>query len=63
MGDGELQSDEGRAIRVDLQGFTPRQYAVLILRDELDYSWAKCGIKLNITRYAARELYKRAKLK
>jgi DNA-directed RNA polymerase specialized sigma24 family protein len=48
---------------IDLQGLTSRQYAVLILRDELDYSWAKCGIKLNINRYAARELYKRAKLK
>jgi DNA-directed RNA polymerase specialized sigma24 family protein len=48
---------------IDLQGLTPRQYAVLILRDELDYSWAKCGIKLNINRYAARELYKRAKVK
>lgn len=44
-------------------GMTPRQYAVLILRDDLKYSWQRCGNRLDITRDAARELYKRAKLK
>jgi hypothetical protein len=47
----------------NIQGFTPRQYAILILRDEFNYSWGRCGKRLDITRYAARELYKRAKLK
>ena len=50
-------------MRIDLQGFTPRQYAMLILRDELRYSWQKCGNKMGISRYAAREMYLRAKMK
>lgn len=48
---------------LDLYGLTPRQYAVLILRDELKYSWEKCGRRLGISRYAARELFKRAMMK
>lgn len=50
-------------LRLDLHGCTARQYAVLIFREDLNYSWQKCGIKLGISRYAAREMYKRAKIK
>ncbi len=48
-------------LKLDLRGMTARQYAMLILRDDLKYSWQRCGNKMEITRYAARELYKRAK--
>jgi predicted DNA-binding protein (UPF0251 family) len=50
-------------LKLDLGIFTPRQYAILILRDELKYSWQKCGNKMGITRDAARELYKRSQMK
>ena len=40
---------------------TARQYAMLIMREDLHYSYEKCGIKLGISRYAAFQLYKRAK--
>lgn len=50
-------------LTLDLGGMTARQYAVLILRDDLKYSWQRCGNKMDTTRYAARELYKRAKQK
>lgn len=48
---------------LDLGGLTPRQYAILILRDELKYTWQRCGNRMGITRDAARELYKRAQMK
>jgi predicted DNA-binding protein (UPF0251 family) len=50
-------------LKLDLGNQTPRQYAMLILRDELKYSWQKCGNKMGITRDAAREVYKRAQMK
>jgi len=48
---------------IDLQGFTPRQYAMLIMKDELKHSYERAGRKLGISRYAAASMYKRAKLK
>jgi DNA-binding CsgD family transcriptional regulator len=50
-------------VRLDLIGCTARQYAMLIMREDLHYSYQKCGIKLGISRYAAFQLYKRAKIK
>lgn len=50
-------------IKLDLKGMTANQYAMLILREDLKYSWQKCGNRLGITRDAARELYKRARMK
>ena len=47
-------------IKLDLKGFTTQQYAMLILRDDLKYSWARCGRRLGISRHAARMKYKRA---
>lgn len=50
-------------LKLDLKGMNANQYAMLILRDELKYSWQKCGNKMGITRDAAREVYKRAQMK
>jgi|APGre2960657373_1045057.scaffolds.fasta_scaffold31195_6 predicted DNA-binding protein (UPF0251 family) len=50
-------------IKFDLQGFTLKQYCMLILRDELEYSFTKSGDKLGISRNAASNAYRRAKLK
>ena len=50
-------------LHLELHNCSPKQYAILILRDDLKYTWQKCGIKLGISRYAAREMYKRARLK
>ena len=47
-------------LKLELHNFTARQYAILILRDDFNYSWQRGGNKLDITREAARELYKRA---
>lgn len=50
-------------MKLDLENFTPRQYAALILRDELKLTHGKAGIKMGITRDAFNTLYRRAKLK
>lgn len=50
-------------LKLNLNGFTPKQYAALILRDDLNYSYGRMAIKLDCTRDAAAELYKRAKHK
>jgi DNA-directed RNA polymerase specialized sigma24 family protein len=50
-------------LELDLQDCTARQYAILILREDLMYSWQRCGNIMGVTRDAARELYKRARLK
>lgn len=50
-------------MKLDLKGFTPRQYAMLIMKEDLGYSYGKAGIKLGKTRYAAARLYERAKNK
>ena len=57
------QTNKRRGMRIDLQGFTPRQYAMLIMKDELKHSYERAGRKLGISRYAAASMYKRAKLK
>ena len=43
-------------LKLDLDGFTPRQYAALILRDDLGYSYERAGRHLGLSRYAFREL-------
>jgi hypothetical protein len=48
---------------LEIHKCTARQYAMLIMREDLHYSYQKCGIKLGISRYAAFQLYKRAKIK
>ena len=50
-------------LKIDINNWTAGQYAVLILREDFKYSWARCGNRLGISRYAANELYKRAKMK
>jgi DNA-directed RNA polymerase specialized sigma24 family protein len=50
-------------LKLNLQGYTPRQYAALILKDDFGYSYEKAGIQLGISRYAFAILYKRAKTK
>jgi DNA-directed RNA polymerase specialized sigma24 family protein len=50
-------------LKLDLKGFTPKQYAALILRDELKLSYGRAGIKLGMNHYAFGSLYKRAKAK
>lgn len=50
-------------LKLDLDGFTPRQYAALILRDDLGYSYERAGRQMGLSRYAFRELYKRATYK
>ena len=56
-------SDQSPAFKLDLKGFTPRQYAALILRDELKYSYGKAGLKMGINYRAFARLYGRAKQK
>lgn len=50
-------------LKLDIGGCTAMQYAALILIEDMSYSYGKAGIKLGISRYAAFQLYKRAKLK
>ena len=50
-------------LKFDLQGFTLKQYCMLILRDELKYSFTKSGEMLGISRNAASNAYRRAKIK
>lgn len=54
---------ENNQLKVNLQGFTPKQYSMLILRDELKYTFTKCGKKLGISRNAASNIYRRAHTK
>jgi DNA-directed RNA polymerase specialized sigma24 family protein len=53
-------NDQSTPLKLDLKGFTARQYAALILRDDLGYSYERAGRHLGINRFAFRELYKRA---
>jgi DNA-directed RNA polymerase specialized sigma24 family protein len=50
-------------LKLDLKGCTPRQYAALILREDLDYTYQRAGLRLGISRYAFAILYKRAQAK
>ena len=56
-------SDQSTPLKLDLKGFTPKQYAALILKDDLGYSYGRAALRLGITRYAVAVLYKRAKVK
>lgn len=51
------------SLKLDLKGFTAKQYAALILREDLGYSYGRAGRQLGLHRYAFRELYKRAVFK
>lgn len=55
--------DQSTPLKLDLKGFTAKQYAALILRDDLGYSYGRAGRQLGLHRYAFRELYKRAVFK
>jgi DNA-directed RNA polymerase specialized sigma24 family protein len=56
-------NDQSTPLQLDLKGFTPKQYAALILRDELKLSYGRAGIKMGMNHYAFSSLYKRAKAK
>jgi DNA-directed RNA polymerase specialized sigma24 family protein len=43
-------NDQSTPLKLDLKGFTPRQYAALILRDELGYSYERAGNRLGLNR-------------
>jgi len=50
-------------LKLNLQGCTPRQYAALILRDDLGYTHGKGGVRMEIDRSAFASLYQRARIK
>ena len=50
-------------LKLDLKGFTPRQYAALIIKEELGLSHGQGGIKMGTNRDTFARLYRRAKLK
>jgi DNA-directed RNA polymerase specialized sigma24 family protein len=56
-------NDQSTPLELNLQGYTARQYAALILKEDLGYSHERAGLRLNISRYAFATLYKRAKSK
>jgi predicted DNA-binding protein (UPF0251 family) len=50
-------------LKLDLKGFTARQYAALIIKDELGLTHGQGGIKMGTSRDTFARLYRRAKLK
>lgn len=50
-------------LKIDLKGFTPKQYAALMIKDELGLSHGQGGIKMGVSRHAFATLYRRAKCK
>ena len=56
-------NDQSTSFKLNLKGFTTKQYAALILREELGYSYGKAGIKMGINYRAFARLYGRAKKK
>lgn len=56
-------NDQSTTLELDLKGFTPKQYAALILKDELKLNCGRAGLKMGMNHYAFRSLYKRAKAK
>ena len=50
-------------LKLDLKGFTAKQYAALIIKDELGLTHGQGGIKMGTGRYAFSALYRRAKRK
>lgn len=50
-------------LKLDLDGFTPRQYASLIIKEELELTHGQGGIKMGTNQEAFARLYRRAKIK
>lgn len=50
-------------LKLDLKGFTAKQYAALIIKDELGLTHGQGGIKMGTARYTFAALYRRAKCK
>ena len=55
--------DQSTPLKLDLKGFTAKQYAALILKEELGYSYGRAGLKMGINYRAFARLYNRAKVK
>jgi DNA-directed RNA polymerase specialized sigma24 family protein len=56
-------NDQSTPLKLDLKGFTAKQYAALILKEELGYSYGRAGLKMGINYKAFARLYNRAKVK
>jgi DNA-directed RNA polymerase specialized sigma24 family protein len=56
-------NDQSTPLKLDLKGFTAKQYAALILKEELGYSYGRAGLKMGINYRAFARLYNRAKVK
>jgi DNA-directed RNA polymerase specialized sigma24 family protein len=56
-------NDQSTPLKLDLKGFTAKQYAALILKEELGYSYGRAGLKMDINYRAFARLYNRAKVK
>jgi DNA-directed RNA polymerase specialized sigma24 family protein len=56
-------NDQSTTLKLDLKGFTAKQYAALILKEELGYSYGRAGLKMGINYRAFARLYNRAKVK
>ena len=52
-----------KELKLDLNGFTAKQYAALIIKEELEFSHGHGGIKMGTNRETFARLYRRAKLK
>ena len=50
-------------LKLNLQGCTPRQYAALILRDDLEYTHGKGGVRMGLDRSGFASLYQRGRIK
>lgn len=50
-------------LKLNLHGYTPRQYTALILREDLGYTHGKGGVRMGIDRSAFASLYQRARIK
>lgn len=50
-------------LKLDLKGFTARQYAALIIKEELGLTHGQGGIKMGTNQEAFARLYRRAKIK
>jgi DNA-directed RNA polymerase specialized sigma24 family protein len=55
-------NDQSTPLKLDLKGFTAKQYAALILKEELGYSYGRAGLKMGINYRAFARLYNRAKV-
>jgi hypothetical protein len=55
--------DQSTPFKLDLKGFTAKQYAALIIKEELKLTHGQGGIKMGTNRETFARLYRRAKLK